>query len=210
MTCPHISKPGYTLIEIMLVVSLVAVLAAFMLTGTDSSARDSLNSLAQVIQTDLAYARSLAVANATEYKVSFDTANGQYTLVHVGSDSNWDNLPSSPFHPRSASNLAQTVSIDELPHLGGSVEILGVYTEAADETLTAVDGVTFGTIGETVDRAETTVIWLAAGLDTELRYQSIRVNAVTGLVDITELTGDRPEIESDSPSAYSSPVEAVL
>jgi prepilin-type N-terminal cleavage/methylation domain-containing protein len=195
MARQHRSKSAYTLIEMLLVVSVVSVLAALIITGTDPGAHDRLNSLAQVIQTDLTYARSLAVANGTPYTLTFDASNGQYTLTHSGDDDAWDSLPPSPFHSLSQSSAAQIVNIDELPHIGGNVQILGAFTVADDDTLTRVDSVTFGTIGETQDRAEETVIWLSAGLDTELRYLSILINPVTGLVDIEDFTGVAPAID---------------
>ncbi|MCG8587428.1 MAG: hypothetical protein MI757_22200 [Pirellulales bacterium] len=199
MARPHTPTTAYTLIEILLVVSVLAVLAAVMITGTDSSAHDRLRSLAEVIQSDLTYARSLAVANATPYRVSFDADAGTYTLEHAGTDASWDNLPASPYHPHSNSAVAQTVTIADLPSVGGDIEILGAFTEADDNTLTRVDTVTFGAIGQTQDRADATVIWLAAGAASELRYMAVRINPVTGLVEIEDMTGTRPSISDAAP-----------
>ena len=60
MAYPTRIKLGYTLIEMMLVISVLAATAVLVLTNSDTGAYDRLNSLAQVVQTDLAYARSLA------------------------------------------------------------------------------------------------------------------------------------------------------
>jgi prepilin-type N-terminal cleavage/methylation domain-containing protein len=214
MVHPRRTPFGYTLIEILLVVSIVAVLAASMLTSSNTGARGQLRSLAHIIQTDLAYARSLAVANGTPYRLAFSAVNSQYTLEHVGDNDAWDTLPPSPFHPQTDTNTSQTVRVDDLPSTSGNVKILGAFTVADDNTLTRVDFVTFSTIGQTLDRAEETVIWLAAGTESEMRYQSIRINPVTGLANIDDVTGDAPQIdELDSGAADDlvSPVaESVL
>ena len=194
MAYQHRSHSGYTLIEMLMVVSVVAVVAALVITRTDSGAHDRLASLAQVIQTDLVYARSLAVANGTPYSVTFVTAGQQYTLEHAGTDTAWDTLPPSPFHPHSNSGVAQTISLDELPRVGGNVQILGIFTVGDDQSLTTVHSVTFGTVGQTLDRPEETVIWLADGANSEMRYISLLINPVTGLVDIEDFTGEAPTI----------------
>ena len=190
----HYSKSGYTLIEMLLVVSVVAVLASLVVTNTDTVAGDRLDSASQLIANDLAYTRSLAVANGSEYKLAFNARTAEYTLTHEGSDTDWDELPPSPFHPQSGSNTSQVIALDDLPYSGGNLRILGAFTDDGHGTLTRVDEVTFGPIGQTHERSLETVIWLADGLDNEPRYQSIRVNPVTGLATIGELTGVAPSI----------------
>jgi prepilin-type N-terminal cleavage/methylation domain-containing protein len=195
MADPHRSNSGYTLIEMLLVVSVVAMLSALVVTNSDSGAHDRLMSLAKVIQTDLSYARSLAVANDTPYRVAFDADQGQYTLEHAGDNSQWDQLPASPFHPDGGSAVAQTVRLEDLPHVGGDARILGVFTIGADKSLTRVGDVTFGTIGQTQDRAEETVIWLACGAGQDTRYVAVQINPVTGLIQIGDFTGESPPID---------------
>ena len=194
MANQHRTNSGYTLIEVLMVVSVVAVLAALVITNSDTAASDRLNSVTRIIATDLTYARSLAVANGTEYRLTFRPNNESYTLSHVGSDSSLDNLPPSPFHPQNGPAMGHQVVLEDLPHTGGNLQILGAFTVSGDGTLTRVDTITFGTLGQTFERAEETVLWLADGLDSELRYQAIRINPVTGLVTIDELTGIAPPI----------------
>ena len=67
-------------------VAVVAVLAAIVLPSSQPAVVDQLRAVAQIVATDLAYARSLAVANNSNYKVTFDVKGNQYVMTYSGTN----------------------------------------------------------------------------------------------------------------------------
>ena len=74
---PH-SSHAFTLLELLLVVAIVGILVGVLLPDMQPAVYDQLRSTAQIVATDLAYARSLAVANNDNYRITFDLNNNQY------------------------------------------------------------------------------------------------------------------------------------
>jgi prepilin-type N-terminal cleavage/methylation domain-containing protein len=172
---------GFSLIELLIVITVLGILAGLILPKADPAFHDQLRAAAQILRTDLAYARSLAVANSSTYRITFDTANNRYVLEHSGSRAALDTLPESPFRNAGDPPDQHIVDLDELPHVGSSVKILSATRLGAAPS--AVDDVEFGPLGETT-RSSRTAILLSAGHGPGTRFMKVIVNPVSGLADV--------------------------
>ncbi len=172
---------GFSLIELLIVLAVMGILASLVIPRSNPSLYDQLRSTAQILRTDLAYGRSLAVTNNSTYRLTFDTANNRYILEHSGARAALDTLPDSPFRDPGDPPDQHIVDLGRLPHLGPGVRIVTAATSGA--ITQRVSDVEFGPLGETT-RTSPTVIWLVVGYGSDTRYLSLTVNPVTGLTDL--------------------------
>ncbi len=170
---------GFTLVELLIVISLMAVLAGLVLPKSNATVPDQLRSAAQMLAADMAYARSLAVTNGSRYRVTFDFRRQRYVIEHTGTNPDLEKLPPSPFRDPNDPPDQHIVSMDELPHLAMPVrlEAAGI----AGGTIGKTDSVEFDSLGETTAKAYT-LLWLSAGEGVTKRYFHLQVNPITGLV----------------------------
>jgi prepilin-type N-terminal cleavage/methylation domain-containing protein len=192
------AQSGFSLLELMIVVALMAMVAGVILPSTNPSLRDQLESAAEVISGDVAFARSLAVANDTSYRITFDISRNQYTILHSGTNPAFDNLPRSAFALPGDPKSQHIVRLAKLPSLGSSARLHAV--RALSTSPQAVTDVEFGPFGETT-RPEETQIWLSAGSGTALRYLSVRINPVTGLTWIENFRATDPVGPTSAPAS---------
>jgi prepilin-type N-terminal cleavage/methylation domain-containing protein len=185
---PSCARHAFSLVELLIVVSLMGILAALALPSINPGTREELQATAQVVAGDLAYARSLAVANNSSYRVRFELNRNRYILEHSGSNPALNSLPEAPFRSPSDPAHQHIFELADLPHLAGqNVRLLAVATPGGAR-LTEVE---FRSMGETSQAAET-IVWLAAGSGSETRYIPIHINPVTGLATLGEYTASGP------------------
>lgn len=190
---PPTRQSGFTLIELLIVVALLSMVAGMIISRANPTLRDQLEGAAEVVAGDLALARSLAVANDSSYRITFDLTTNQYVLQHSGTNPALNNLPRSPFALPSDPATQHIVRFANLPHLGGAARLHAV--RALSTSPQAVTDIEFGPLGETT-RPEETQVWLAASVGDVTRYLSVRVNPVTGLTWIENFQARDPLVPS--------------
>ncbi len=179
---------GFSLIELLMVIVVMGILVGLVLPNSNPSLLDQLRSGAQILRTDLAYGQSLAVANNSTYRFTFDAEDNRYTLYHSGANAALDALPDSPFRGPDDPPDRHVVDFDELPHVGPTVRLIAA---GVAESAQRVSSLQFGPAGETT-RNGTTMIWLGVGSGSSARYISLAVHPTTGLVELGDPTRDAP------------------
>ena len=192
---------GLSLVELIVVILIVAILATLAIPYVGSSVHDKLDAAAVAVVCDLELTRSLAVANSSNYRITFSTTNNEYALKHVGTNASLDVLPKSPFHDSSDSGKTLTARLKDLPSLDGDVQLVSVQINLPSPT--EVTDVEFNRLGGTT-RSDETVIWLAAGRGGDRRYLSIVINPTTGLAE------PKPPAQKAKPTGVVDPLFQVV
>jgi prepilin-type N-terminal cleavage/methylation domain-containing protein len=181
---------GFSLIELMIVIAIMGIVAALATPSLNPGLHDQLQSVARLVAGDIAYGRSLAVANNSQYRFTFDATANRYILRHSGVNTALNVLPESPFRSPSDPPDQYIVDLAGLPRLGGhNVRVLAV-TGPSQTVITSAD-LEFGPLGETT-RSQETLVWLAGGRGADTRYLTVHVNPVTGLTSIGQFTSLAP------------------
>jgi prepilin-type N-terminal cleavage/methylation domain-containing protein len=176
-----IRRRGLTLIELLLTIAVLGILAAILIPQLSGDLPERLNAGAQVISADLDYARSLAVANNTSYRITFDPANNRYYLRHSGTNPQFNTLPRSPFRQSDDPADQQTTKLGTLPLPEPGVRLVAVVEVQGSAQSTA--SLEFTPLGGTTSTYPT-VVWVGCGTGTLARYISVAVDPITGLVTI--------------------------
>jgi len=195
------SRAGLSFVELIVVVLIVAVMAALTMPYLGSGVHDKLDAGAESVVCDLELARSLAVSNSSTYRVTFSTANNEYSLKHAGTNTSLDVLPASPFHQVSDGGKTLTAQLKDFPSLDGDVQLIAALINLP--TPVEVADVEFNRLGST-SRTDETVLWLAAGRGEDRRYLSIVINPTTGLAE------PRPPAQKAKPNGVLDPLENII
>ena len=182
---------GFTLVEMLIVISLMTIVAGLLIPSFMPDMTQRLESTADIVAADLAWTRSLAVANNSTYRVTFDATANAYSLEHAGTNAALDTLPRSAFGRYSDPDTKFTTRMADLPHIGPAVRVHTATKRTAAGNESSVTTVEFGPLGETT-RPESTVLWLAAGDGSALRFIPLTIDPVTGLVTVGSMTNVAP------------------
>lgn len=178
-------RQGFTLVELLIVVSLMAILAAIVLPSATPAVSQHLQAAAEMAASDLGYARSLAVSNGSSYRVVIEVNNNLYRIEHSGSNTALDVLPAHPFRAASDTATQHVVDLSKLPTLSQR----GVRLDsAATDGGVVITEIEFGPLGSTTETDES-LIWFSSGSGGQVRAVAVSVNPVTGLATVRELTG---------------------
>lgn len=189
MPCHDQRRGAFTLMEMIAVVAIIAVLLLYALPSMTPSGTQQLMAAADVVAGDLAQARSLAVTYGSKYRVTYNIAGNYYTLEHTGTNTTLDTLPNWAFRSPGDPSDQHIVRLDDLPGIGASpAKLVKVTVGGVDAASAEVE---FDALGATTAAAET-VVWLKDGDAATAHYIPVRINAVTGLVDVDDITGTAP------------------
>ena len=187
---------GYSLVEILIVVSLMVLLAGLIIPQFNPGVHTQLQTAAELVVTDLEYTRTLAVTNNSRYQLTFNTDQNHYVLEHTGSSTLLDALPPTPFRRSDDPPDKHYTYLDDIPRLGPGVWLQGVL-KMASSPQSATD-VEFGPLGGTT-RSEETVIWLSSGTGEARRYIFVSVNPATGLGSVGDFVSTAPTLPGPVP-----------
>lgn len=180
---PARARHGYTLVELLIVVTIIGLMASVVLPSLNSdSGIVSLEAMARTLAADLRIARQAAVQYNASFVVTLDVKENAYDVARVtGSGPGITNvLAADP-----ASNRI------DLDHFGAErsgrsqVTLGGAALKVSKANVTDV---TFGPTGGTgPTRTEDTVIWLAEGTGSNRRSILITVSWITGTVTVGDV-----------------------
>jgi prepilin-type N-terminal cleavage/methylation domain-containing protein len=180
---------GFTLLELLMVMAVIAILIGIVMPRGDPNALEQLRSTAQIVSTELSYGRSLAMANGSTYKFTFDIAQNNFTLTHIGADAALNNLPRTPFTSPNDTLTQHVVALKEFPRLGSVARIAAVVTSGGSPQ--NVSDLVFNQLGATA-RPQATVVWLAAGGGEHALYIPISIDPIIGRCEIGDCTLSAP------------------
>lgn len=183
------SAGGFTLVEVLIVVALVAILATMTVSTMNPGVVERLRGAATVVAAELDEARNLAVAHNSSYRLTVSFTDNRLVLTHVGANAALNTLPASPWAGKGSTSTARVLDLDDLPLGSGRVQLyaVGVLGSPAQRA-TFVE---FGPLGQT-SAAAPTAIWLAAGNRDSRRYVELQVNPITGLVTVGAVGAAEP------------------
>lgn len=167
----------------------MVILAAVVLPSMNPSINDQLDMAAQLVASDMAYGRSLAVTNNSTYRYTFDVTNNLYYLEYSGTNSALNTLPTSAFYSSQDTTTRRYMLLNNLPAFGGIVRLSAVGSNGS--TPAPRTQLEFGSYGQTTQIDETD-IWLTAGSGSLQRYIYVKVNPLTGLATVESFQASPP------------------
>ena len=182
-------RPGLTLLELLLSIALLGILCAVLIPQLSGDLPQRLGAAAQMLVSDLDYARTLAVSNQSAYRITFEPAKNRYFLRHAGTNPQLNTLPRSAFRQNDDPPDQQTTWLDRLPFPPPPVRLVAVIQwQGSGQLASAVE---FTALGGTSSPFPTS-IWLACGQGTLTRYLDVQVDPVTGLATVGTLRAALP------------------
>lgn len=172
---------GYTLIEMLIVMTVIGILATIVLPAIGNGPSVGLMAAGRILASDLRLASDLAVQYGTQYTVTFDSTKNQYQLTLTGSGN-----PPALQNPQAPPGTPAGVYIVSIGQIDGNntdskgVRLLTAKLKAGGQSVT---NISFGPLGGTgPGRTDDTEIWLVYGPSQQPQYLRITVTAITGQV----------------------------
>ena len=134
-------RGAFSLVELLIVIVLTSILAQLAISAATPTVYDQLNSTANIIAGEMAYARSLAVGNNGSYRFDVDTANNRLVMRYTGADSSLATLPFSPYRSTTDPPDQYIVALANLPRLGMPASLLGGAVSRHNDSVDHIDRV---------------------------------------------------------------------
>ena len=170
-------RGGVTLFELVVSMTVAAILTTLAVTSIESSESDHLAAAARTLADDLRLARGLAIEHGAAVTLSVDTAKNDYELTAP---------PAVPL-PRSPSPAAgdgYRVDVADLISPRVRVELtLGMTSGTSVRTVTFHDDGRVA-VGGGGPGAEDAVLWVRGDAEVGWRFLRLRLSATTGTVRI--------------------------
>lgn len=162
----RIVRHGFTLVEMLIVVAILAIAAAIVVPMASSAGSMQLRSAVNIVAADLEYAKSLSISQGQRYAVIFDKTTESYRVVNEAGDT----VP----HPVKKGFLF-TVDFRNDSRLAG--------VDIVDANFDGVATVSFDSLGSPYHGSGGTAAALNSGVVT------LRAGGVTRTVNVEAVTG---------------------
>ena len=166
----RIVRHGFTMIELMVVMAILAVMAAIVVPMASSAGTMQLRAALNVLAADLEYAKSLSISTGQRHVVVFEKSGGVYTQYRIVVLDQAGN--ENPVHHPLTQKPNYIVSFQTDSRLS-QVQIAGV-------NLNGLDKVGFNSLGSPLD---------ANGSDLNVGEISLRAGSTTRKVNVAPVTG---------------------
>ena len=195
------ARRALTLIEMLLTIAVLGIIAAAIIPSLSGDIPSRLSAAAQIVGSDLEYARALAVSNNSKYQITFNTSDDFYYLHHSGTNAILNTLPPSPFRNEFDTADTQTTDMTQLPVPPPGVELVAaVRAQAGGQLATEIE---FTPQGATTSVYQTD-IWLACSRGNTRRFIAVSINPFTGLAQLGSVQAALPPaVQSLVPGAMS-------
>jgi type II secretion system protein H len=173
----RIVQNGFTMIELMVVLAIIAIAAAIVVPIASSAGSMQLRAAVTMVAADLEYAKSMSISRGQRYSVVFDASGEKYWIVS-GDVYTVDNAIAHPLKP-------QARYVVDFPHdsrLSG-VDIASVNFDGASTVSFDYLGIPYS-----VDVAASPAALVDHGLITLQAggaTRTVRVEAVTGYISVS-------------------------
>ena len=178
---PRRFRSGHTLIELLMVVTVIGILATVAVPAMSNGASAGLKAAGRVLASDLRLASDLAVQYGTQYTITFDLTKNQYQLTLSGPGN-----PPPLQNPQAPPGTPAGIYVVSVGQIDGNsanvngVRLLGVKLKTSSQSVT---NISLGALGGTGPaRTDDTEIWLIYGPTWNPQYLRLTVTAITGQV----------------------------
>ncbi len=182
LTTHHSS--GYTLVEMLIVVTIVGLMASVVLpTLNSASGAVSLEAMARTLAADLRIARHSAVQYNSNYSVTWNLTNNSYSVAQAYSGG-----APGVVNVLSHGTSGNTIDLDQFGagRMGQSRVVIG--GAALKVSKSSVTNIVFGPSGGTgPTRTQDTVIWLQENTNRDRRSILLTVSWITGAVTVGDI-----------------------
>lgn len=170
---------GFTLIEIMVVILLLAIIAGFVLPSSQPKVHEQLRAATRIVASELELLRSLAISYNSRYQLTVDLSNNRLILRHSGTNPALNTLPRELLEPDATDRRMRITDLGAMAHSMGDVRLLAAAELGT--SLQAQTAIEFGPTG-TPTSGKDFIVWLCAGQDSGVRYATVLVDHQTGKV----------------------------
>lgn len=179
-------RRGFTLVEMLIVVTVLGILASVILPSMNStSSLIGLEAAARTMAADLRIARQSAVQYNSSYNVRIDLTANSYQITFAGTGS----VPTLTNLLNSSSSTGNSIDFDQWSSSRLKQQRVALAGAALKTSKTSVTDVTFGPAGGTgPSRTEDTVLWLSQGSGNERLSVLVTVSWLTGNVTVGDVT----------------------
>ncbi len=177
-------RPGYTLVEMLIVVTIVGLMASVVLpTMNSASGAVSLEAMARTLAADLRIARHSAVQYNSNYAVTLNLTDNSYSVAQAFSGGT-----PKVVNVLSHGTSGNTIDLDQFGAGRMKQSHIVIGGAALKVSKSSVTDIVFGPTGGTgPTRTQDTVIWLQENTTRDRRSILLSVSWITGTVTVGDI-----------------------
>lgn len=185
------ARAGFTLVEVLIVVTIVAILATVIVpTLSSTSGAVALEAMARTLAADIRVARQSAVQYNGSFAVTLNSTDNSYQISQVSSGS-----APTLVNVLSPGTSGNTVDLDQFGASRFKQMHVVIGGAALKVSRSSVSDITFTSTGGTGPaRTQDTVIWLAQGQGQDRLCVLVTVSWITGAVTVGDIQSYAPTL----------------